>query len=161
MRLTSQILFTPILLGLACSGCAKEDSAITENATTATKSAPVAKASQTIQQNSTEVYLDAEGNVLVLRSKENNQLQGSLISMTDGDSELRYRRIMKILNTVPVDKNFVAKVGERLKVNRRLKQETFVLPLVDEKGDTHNFEYISNTDQQLYTLNYLFEQAAE
>lgn len=159
MKLTSRLLITPILLALACSSCAQEDST-TENKAALPKMAPAAKPGAKAAKEENQVRLDDNGNLLIFTSQGNGSLKGSLVSMTDGDSDVRYQRIMTMLNALPIDKAFVAKVGERLKVNRRLKQDSFVLPLVDEKGDAHNFEYISNTEQQMYTLNYRFEKAA-
>jgi len=134
-----------VLLLFSCVSCAQEGA---EGKTNAHGSSTT--------EGSRKVELKKSGDILVLVESEKGFFEGSYISMSYGGSSIKAQRIVKVLESVGADEDFISRIGPRLESNRRLKNDSFNLPLTDEDGNVHRFEYMADDENGLYTLNYRF-----
>lgn len=111
-------------------------------------------------QQAAKTVLEPEADTVVL-SGEHEGFVGSYFSLIDGGPGTKAQRIIFMLEEVSVAPEFLMLVKERLPGNRRLKKEAFTLPLTDNEGRRHEFEYIVDRDNRFYTLNYRIAVPAE
>lgn len=67
-------------------------------------------------------------------------------------------KILWILKNTGTSNEFQALLAARLPKNRLLTKNAFVLPLFDSSGKKYTFEYISDVENHIYTLNYKEEK---
>lgn len=86
---------------------------------------------------------------------------GSYFSMRDGSAEVRFQRVLFMMEKADASPELLELVKGRLPGNRRLKKDGFTLPLIDQKGYKHEFEYIVDHANSFYTLNYRITSSSE
>lgn len=116
------------------------------------KTLSTAQNQKTDTQNNT-IDLLKSGDIFVLDNSD-SELVASYFSTLPSNSETQFKHIVWLLNRIRAETSFIALVEQRLPNNRRLKKDNFVLTLTDIDSSQHKFEYISNAEQRLYTLNY-------
>lgn len=153
-----------LILTLSCSSCADDSkqpqsSHIKSSGDIAEIHTEVAQTPEPSKNdNHYKSLLYSSGDILIFTSKGHKGIEGSLISIKDGDNEIKAQRIMTILKAADADSKFIETVSPRLANNRRLKSENFILPLIEENGREHTFEYISDNENRMYTLNFKLQK---
>lgn len=152
-----------LLVLFSCASCAQESSNEIASENSATN--VVADGPRKTDTTSLAKEIEARkikqydvGDIFVYVEKH-GAIEGSYISMRYADAPVKAKRVLRILETVGADRDFIAGISSRLASNRRLQRESFTLPLIDEDGNAHGFEFTANDEHRLYTINYNFQPA--
>jgi hypothetical protein len=160
VNLKLKALLKILLLMIVGNGCAQENSGDEkpEEVRDSARAGAYKKEKEETKDEHLTHLMDG-GQLLVYTPADSSVQKASLIAVTPGNAEVSYDRIMHILKAVEADEEFINLIAPRLKNNRRLKKDSFILPLVDKSGHKHHFEYIADTENRIYTLNYEYRES--
>ena len=99
------------------------------------------------------ITLFENGDVFIINKKINNK-SASYFSAKYAKPDEIANRIIFTLKEAGASDDFIKILKNRLKNNRRIQKDNFTLPLIGMDNTEYQFQYISQIEQSLYTLNY-------
>ena len=136
----------------ACSEHTSESS--TSSAVAQIAPTPAAAQEQVDASAPHEVRLLDNGDIFVFASERKFGTTASYFFTRAVDAEEKFQRIVWILEQTGAEKGFLNLVKQRVANNRRLKKDSFTLPLTDPAGNVHEFRFIADILQQKFRLHY-------
>lgn len=95
------------------------------------------------------------GGYFVYINENGGFVLGRLLSASPATVKDHYQRILWILTITGLNDLFVSILSERLEGNRRLKKESYILPLIGIDGEKHTFTYVGDHENRFYSLDYV------